>query len=82
MTPLGTYDSVLRDHNNLYILGSKPQDALTVNIPTQVKIAANAIGGNQTRFDFAFNGANGFDLTRQQRITRSMAYLPRYPTIR
>src|SRR4029079_7217840 len=60
MTPLGTYDSVLSDHNNLYLLGSQAQDALTVHNPTQVKIAANAIGGNQTRFDFALGGANGF----------------------
>ena len=39
MTPLGTYNSRLDMYNDVYLLGSMPQDGLTVNVPTNVVIS-------------------------------------------
>ena len=43
LTPLTQYNSLLHSFNDIYLLGSMPQDALTVNVPTNVLITAGVV---------------------------------------
>lgn len=50
LNPISQYNSVLQSFNNLYLLGSIPQDSLSVTVPTNVVMTASV--------------ANTFDLAR------------------
>ncbi len=51
LTPLDTYNSLLDNGNQVYLLGSMPQDALSVSMPTNVVIAA----GQASQLNLALN---------------------------
>jgi len=62
MTPESDHDTKMQFYDTVYVRGSLPQDGLNVTQPTNFRSAANAIGANQTRFDWSLNGANGFTI--------------------
>ncbi len=55
LDPIGTNDSVLHAYNTLYVLGSIPEDSLSVTAPTLFKVAPTQQGDAQIEL-----GAFGF----------------------
>ena len=82
MTPESTYDSKLKVFNTVYVLGSMPQDALSVTQPTEFKMASTLAGTNQIRFDYALNGSAGFTVTSptaRYTVLSTVAQVPTNP---
>jgi hypothetical protein len=79
LDPVSTNDSVLSAFNTFYVLGSMPQDSLSVTAPTHFKVASTLQGF--PRYDFGmFPSPGDYVATNQPPCYYTILSLPISPT--